>query len=188
MVQRRQTTVAQRVKIAICIIGVYQIANAGQAGPASHAVARAAAEVLGISPAADLGDIAAAFRRVSFRLHPEANGQANSYPKARDTYDTLCEAALALSMLQKDQVSDSLACAAPAKQSNLAITELLLAAQRGQTDTVLATLRGPCFTPGSLEARDVRCSVDLASCRVCALRFLLTLGCLFCLESTRYSA
>ena len=143
--------------IVCLVVGICHFAAAGPNGPEDHAVARAAAEVLGISPAADPREVAAAFRRGSFRVHPEAsNSQDSGQPRPRITYETLCEAALALSALQREQAPNPVACAATAKQSSLAVTELLLAAQRGDTDTALATMRGPCFTPAWIEARDVR--------------------------------
>ena len=150
------------VTVTICILGIYYLADAAQTGPQDHAVARAAAEVLGISPAADQREVAAAFRRSSFRLHPEASDtQASDQARPRHTYETLCEAALALSALHREQtgVASPAACTAAPKHSSLAVTELLLAAQRGDTDTALATIRGPCFTPAGawIEARDVRC-------------------------------
>lgn len=131
-------------------------------GPEDYAVARAAAEVLGISPAANQREVAAAFRRGSFRVHPEADNASpdSGQPGPRNTYETLCEAALALSALQSEKSLNPVACAA-AKPSSLAVTELLLAAQRGDTDTALAVMRGSCFTPAWIEARDVRCMDSL---------------------------
>lgn len=143
--------------IVCIVVGICQLAAAGPNGPEDHAVARAAAEVLGISPAADLREVAAAFRRGSFQVHPEAsNSQDSDQPRPRVAYETLCEAALALSALQRELAANPAECAATSKQSSLAVTELLLAAQRGDTNTVLATMRGPCFTTAWIEARDVR--------------------------------
>jgi hypothetical protein len=149
------------VLAVLYLVGICQLSAAGPARPEDQAVARAAAEVLGISPAANQREVAAAFRRGSFRVHPEAdNSQDSVQPGPRNTYETLCEAALALSALQSEHALNPVACTAPAKQSNLAVTELLLAAQRGDTDTALAIMRGACFTPAWNEARDVRCMDD----------------------------
>ena len=136
--------------VLLHVLGLCQL---GAGGPDEHQVARAAAEVLGVSPAAELREVQAAFRRGSFLLHPEA-GTASS---DRAAYETLCEGALALSSLRRQQGSnnDPGACAAPAKQPSLAVTELLLAAQRGDTATARAAMQAPCFTPSTVEARDV---------------------------------
>ena len=182
------------VTVTICILGIYLV-DAAHTGPEDHAVARAAAEVLGISPAADQREVAAAFRRSSFRLHPEASDtQASDQARPWHTYETLCEAALALSALHREQtgVSSPAACTAAPKHSSLAVTELLLAAQRGDTDTALATIRGPCFTPW-IEARDVRCShcTSFASCTWQVSILMMSTECVYycryC-DAIRYSA
>lgn len=149
--------------VLLHVLGLCQL---GAGGPDEHQVARAAAEVLGVSPAAELREVQAAFRRGSFLLHPEA-GTASS---DRAAYETLCEGALALASLRRQQGSnnDPGACAAPAKQPSLAVTELLLAAQRGDTATARAAMQAPCFTPSTVEARDVFGLTPLVSCRAFA--------------------
>ena len=126
----------------------------GAADPQAQAERQAAAALLGVSPFAKPADVAAAFRRRSFELHPEAGGIRSDESSGDQRYDDLCEGAL---LLGPPPPPPSGGCPGDVVDARaaLAVTPLLLAAQRGDTAAALSAMGAPCFGPAVLAQGDV---------------------------------
>ena len=138
--------------LALHVLVVLALAPGADSQQGGQAERQAAAAVLGVSPLAKPADVAAAFRRRSFELHPEAGGIRSDESSGGQRYDDLCEGAL---LLGTPPPPPSGACPGDVDARALAVTPLLLAAQRGDTAAALSAMEAPCFGPAVLAQGDV---------------------------------